>query len=120
MMVYVDRFCLGGVLWVSREDHATHSTLLQDELWRDASPEGPSGASQCWLMWHPPGVVAACNVGEKTDAVNMNKVTKKVRERYVIVIAICCYIRRYSKGHVAAEDLLVRAIAILFHCIFTS
>ena len=26
----------------------------------------------------------------------------------------------YSKGHVAAEDLLVRAIAILFHCIFTS
>lgn len=49
----------------------------QDELWRDASPEGPSGASQCWLMWHPPGVVAAWNVGEKTDAVNMNKVTKK-------------------------------------------
>ena len=62
MMVYVDRFCLGGVLWVSREDHATQ---LQDELWRDASPEGPSGASKCWLMWHLPGVVAAWNVGEK-------------------------------------------------------
>ena len=59
MMVYVDRS--GCVVGVQRKlgqhtfsvaDSFHCLPLLQDELWRDAYPEGPSGASQCWLMWH--------------------------------------------------------------------
>ncbi len=109
-----------AVLWASKEKLGQHTfsvadsfhclPLLQDELWRDAYPEGPSGASQCWLMWHRLVLCGCLGCWRKNRCRELEYTHKKC---LTLCYSQTCRYKLYLKGRLAAEHLLLRAVAIL-------